>query len=210
MKYVYLLKNENDFYKVGVASNVLKRLTTIQTSNPYLVEVVTSKLVKDPMVVELNIHSKLKEYRTNGGTEWFKLTPEQALEICIMIARNPDLDFTKEITAEALLSETIRRQKETDTHIKAMTKVIESKIPKLEHLKNKDKPTTQTIDKETEMNVLVDKAIEICKEKNSASTSLLQRHLSIGYARASRLMDRLEEAGIVSPPNGSKPREVLA
>jgi len=40
------------------------------------------------------------------------------------------------------------------------------------------------------------------------STSLLQRKLHIGYSRAARLLDQLEEQGIVGPPDGSKPREV--
>lgn len=41
------------------------------------------------------------------------------------------------------------------------------------------------------------------------STSSLQRRFKIGYARAGRIMDMLEEKGIVGPQNGSKPREVL-
>jgi S-DNA-T family DNA segregation ATPase FtsK/SpoIIIE len=43
-----------------------------------------------------------------------------------------------------------------------------------------------------------------------ASTTLLQRRLGIGYPRAARLMDQLEDEGIVGPPAGSGPREVLA
>jgi S-DNA-T family DNA segregation ATPase FtsK/SpoIIIE len=42
-----------------------------------------------------------------------------------------------------------------------------------------------------------------------ASTSLIQRYFSLGYARAARMMDRLEEDGIVSASNGIKPREIL-
>ncbi len=49
----------------------------------------------------------------------------------------------------------------------------------------------------------------IVVQHKQGSTSLLQRRLGIGYARAARLMDHLQENGIVGPPDGSKPREVL-
>ena len=42
-----------------------------------------------------------------------------------------------------------------------------------------------------------------------ASTSLLQRRLRIGYGRAARLLDIMEHEGIIGPPDGSKPREIL-
>jgi S-DNA-T family DNA segregation ATPase FtsK/SpoIIIE len=45
---------------------------------------------------------------------------------------------------------------------------------------------------------------------NKASTSLLQRKLGVGYSRAAKLMDALEERGVIGPANGSKPREVIA
>ncbi|MBO5280740.1 MAG: hypothetical protein J6B55_05935, partial [Clostridia bacterium] len=41
------------------------------------------------------------------------------------------------------------------------------------------------------------------------STSLIQRRMSLGYGRAAKLIDRMEEMGIVSPQDGQKPREVL-
>ncbi|MCC7289549.1 DNA translocase FtsK 4TM domain-containing protein [bacterium] len=52
-------------------------------------------------------------------------------------------------------------------------------------------------------------AVEVILQRGRASTSDLQRRLGLGYARAARLIDLLEERGIVGPPNGSKPREVL-
>jgi S-DNA-T family DNA segregation ATPase FtsK/SpoIIIE len=47
-------------------------------------------------------------------------------------------------------------------------------------------------------------------ESDKASASYLQRRLKVGYARAARILDELEEAGIVGPSNGAKPREILA
>jgi S-DNA-T family DNA segregation ATPase FtsK/SpoIIIE len=52
-------------------------------------------------------------------------------------------------------------------------------------------------------------AVRLVCQYEKASASLLQRRLSIGYARAARLIDQLESAGVVGPQEGSKPREVL-
>ncbi|MFC1790144.1 DNA translocase FtsK [Patescibacteria group bacterium] len=52
-------------------------------------------------------------------------------------------------------------------------------------------------------------AVEIICRFDRASASLLQRRLRVGYARAARIIDQLERAGVVSPADGSKPREIL-
>ena len=56
---------------------------------------------------------------------------------------------------------------------------------------------------------LLDKAIELGHSYSKLSTSLLQRRLRIGYPRAARLMDQLEEQGVVGPSDGSKSRDVI-
>ena len=56
---------------------------------------------------------------------------------------------------------------------------------------------------------LFDEAKKIIIKAGKASTSMLQRRLSIGYGRAAKILDMLEEANIIGPSNGSKPREVL-
>jgi len=56
---------------------------------------------------------------------------------------------------------------------------------------------------------LFKQAAEVCIQHEQGSTSLLQRKLRVGYGRAARIVDQLHEAGILGPPDGSKPREVL-
>lgn len=56
---------------------------------------------------------------------------------------------------------------------------------------------------------MLPKAIEVVVENQMASTTLLQRKLKLGYARAARIVDDLEQRGIVGPYEGSKPRKVL-
>ncbi|MBR7007394.1 MAG: DNA translocase FtsK, partial [Ruminococcus sp.] len=56
---------------------------------------------------------------------------------------------------------------------------------------------------------LIDQAISIIVQTGQASTSFLQRKLKLGFSRASRIMDEIEEMGIIGPQEGSKPRDVL-
>lgn len=56
---------------------------------------------------------------------------------------------------------------------------------------------------------MIEEATQLVRVENKATVSLLQRRMNIGYAKASRIMDALEERGVVGPYNGSEPREVL-
>lgn len=67
----------------------------------------------------------------------------------------------------------------------------------------------ESSEKNGDVDDLYDDAKQVVISAKKGSTSYIQRKLGVGYARAARLMDQLEERGIVGPENGSKPREVL-
>ena len=56
---------------------------------------------------------------------------------------------------------------------------------------------------------LIEQCIEVIRSEQKASVSLLQRRLRLGYGRAARIMDELENRGIVGPSNGAEPRDIL-
>jgi S-DNA-T family DNA segregation ATPase FtsK/SpoIIIE len=61
----------------------------------------------------------------------------------------------------------------------------------------------------TDRDKLFREAAEVVIQHQLGSTSLLQRRLKVGYGRAARIIDQLQFAGILGPPDGSKPRDVL-
>lgn len=72
-----------------------------------------------------------------------------------------------------------------------------------------DKGATTMVDNDDYEEPLYNEIVEFVISQGKASASLLQRRFRLGYNRAARCIDLLEERGIVGPPNGSKPREVL-
>lgn len=75
--------------------------------------------------------------------------------------------------------------------------------------KKKDSSAASSDDGDSPADEMLPKAIEVVIEAQSASTTLLQRKLKLGYARAARIVEELEERGIIGPYEGSKPRKVL-
>lgn len=88
--------------------------------------------------------------------------------------------------------------------IKSQQQELEYKTEILEHMNN---DTAQ--EGEGVLDELLEESIRIVVESGQASTSLLQRRLRIGYNRAARIMEQLEEQGIISGRDGSKPRQIL-
>jgi S-DNA-T family DNA segregation ATPase FtsK/SpoIIIE len=60
-----------------------------------------------------------------------------------------------------------------------------------------------------EQDPMYEDAVRVVLEMGKASTSTLQRRLRLGYGRAARILDIMQRDGIIGPPDGSKPREVL-
>jgi len=56
---------------------------------------------------------------------------------------------------------------------------------------------------------MFESAVNLILETGAASTTFIQRKLSIGYARSAKILDEIEEAGFIGPSNGAKPREIL-
>jgi len=80
----------------------------------------------------------------------------------------------------------------------------------LEPIHDKEEGNPPEEDEETaELDAVYEEAVRIVVESGKASTSLLQRRLRLGYGRAARLIDMMQKDGIVSAPDGARPREVL-
>ena len=83
----------------------------------------------------------------------------------------------------------------------------------LDSIENSNKTDKELADEaaagEDDTDPLLRDAIDVVVETGQASTSFIQRRFKVGYARAGRIIDQMEERGIISGYQGSKPREVL-
>jgi S-DNA-T family DNA segregation ATPase FtsK/SpoIIIE len=118
------------------------------------------------------------------------------------------------VSAEVSKPRRIQSSYVSEKEVKRVVNWIKSKIPSKEFLRDLtgqeislEKPET-AIEGFYGEDPLYEEAKRIVIEAKKASASLLQRKLRIGYARAARLIDMLEERGVVGPSQGAKPREV--
>ena len=99
---------------------------------------------------------------------------------------------------------------EIEELINHWTSIPWARVEPIDLLGDSDMPDEDEaeVDNKPNRDEMMDKAIELALSHRKLSTSLLQRRLRIGYPRAARLMDQLEEEGVVGPSDGSKSRDV--
>jgi DNA segregation ATPase FtsK/SpoIIIE, S-DNA-T family len=100
----------------------------------------------------------------------------------------------------------------TDEEIHRLVEFVAAQSPPAFDLAMQDKlqlPSALAEEVTDEDEELVEKCLEIIRQEKRASTSLLQRRLRLGYTRAARIVDILEQRGILGPGEGAKPREIL-
>jgi S-DNA-T family DNA segregation ATPase FtsK/SpoIIIE len=99
----------------------------------------------------------------------------------------------------------------TDGEIRTLTDFVRAQAQPAFELEIHDRMEKQDAGRGDESvdEELVQQSLDIIRETRRASTSSLQRRLRIGYTRAARVMDILEERGVLGPPRGAEPREIL-
>ena len=103
----------------------------------------------------------------------------------------------------------IKNQKETEYDDEVNNAIEQLAQASANGKKGATVPSDLSGDAQSGDDEILKKAIEVVVEAQSASTTLLQKRLKLGYARASRIIDELEEKGVIGPYEGSKPRKVL-
>ena len=103
----------------------------------------------------------------------------------------------------------IKEHSEGTTYDESVVKQIDENAANLDTNKLKRSAMQDEALEESGDEAVIRRAIEVVVNEGRASTSVLQRRLSLGYARAARIMDELYERGVIGPYQGSKPREVL-
>ena len=102
----------------------------------------------------------------------------------------------------------IARIKETST-AEYSEEILEHIEQQAEQVGNNKGGSGGTNDPGDDEDELIEEAIEVIMDCRQASTSMLQRRLKLGYSRAARIIDQIEDRGIIGPSEGSKPRQIL-
>jgi DNA segregation ATPase FtsK/SpoIIIE-like protein len=218
MRSVYLMKTAHDLYKVGIAKDVESRRNGLQTSNGSKVLVVAHAKCGNATQLEKQVHRMLENYRQPGGREWFELTPEQAIKVCIFVNQQAAI-YHEEEELRQLIDEASKlhhslvvTQKELGDITQQLGLGIQKSIGRLRKYKPLPKtlpPPKRVVVKKNEDSTLLEQAKIVVRSEGKASTSLLQRRLQIGYGRAARIIEKLESSGFIGVADGPRAREVI-
>ena len=216
MQYVYLLRAGENHYKIGVATNILKRVGSIQTSNPNKVEIVKTIICEDAYQIEGRLHKSYIDVKAKGGSEWFVLEPREVIDLCIIMSSHDGAykyTFDDKLGLMSLFEKHLQWKKSLEKKLdlimnnyqKALARDFKTNIKSIQA-----EPVLALEEQnEPDEDPYISKAIELMRETGKLSTSLLQRKLRIGYGRAARIVDELEGRGLVSKLDGSLPRTIL-
>ncbi len=229
------MRTGEDHYKVGVATSVFKRLKALQTSSSTRIELVTAKRMHNAFETEKSIHQRFIDVRVGGGKEWFKLTDKEAIEAAVEINKHSSVDLTEidslkqdlEERSEALhnlveehivkLQEVLSQHERTQSKIINRLETISTEYRQSGENNHTFKEKTPLIDTQKEIkptpakllyDPMIERALDIFLREGKGSTSLLQRKLAIGYGRAARIIEKLEDRGVISELDGIKARVV--
>ena len=107
----------------------------------------------------------------------------------------------------------------TDKDVNAIVHFLKQKVPEVHYTEEVTEQNVTTVSTASGgmkvvsgdgNDALFAQALDLVYQEGKASASLIQRRLSVGYARAARILDQLEENGYVGEAQGSKPREILS
>lgn len=133
----------------------------------------------------------------NGDMLYMPIGASDAVRVQGCFASNKDINCTLDF---------IKNQFSEVTYDNEIVEAVESFVPaaKGDHGDSSDSGVIEGSDED-----YVERAIRVAVDAGQLSTSMLQRKLKLGYARAARIMDELEERGVIAPSEGAKPRRVL-
>lgn len=209
--HVYLVRAGKSEYKVGVTSNVSKRIKALQTSNAKKIELITAKQIADAYKAEKSIHEKLQSYILDGGREWFSLRPTQVIKLCILINQLPAVVFTEIEELERLVISTSEQQEQMVITMRSLLEQAKNELkPKQPIIKVLPPPKVdREIIRNDTLELDIQDALNIFNKGSRVSTSALQLNLRFGYGRAARVMSTLEKRGLITKQDGNRPRQLV-
>lgn len=186
MKYVYMVRSGEN-YKIGVATNLLSRIRNLQTSNANPVQLVTAKRTPEWSKYEKDIHRLLKEWKMNGGREWFALKPDHVIEVAILINTAPSFEKNDMEILRDILEDNKMKFDNISGHISYLLKQLNAE----NLIREKRTQSVQSIKLSSEAKIakkiieeaeLVDQATVLVRKEGKASTSLLQGSFRLATA----------------------------